>query len=532
MQPQTRYGQHGKPSSFPIQCHDSLNLTSVDGSLIAETCAEIETGISDACPASEWYVIRDWLSAAKQSPSPEYIDRYDMSEAPIACLLHGKNSVRQLSIAEDNQFMGHGPAPAIATTPQAVVSDALATTVSLWFLSLTNITANTGHGSALSDQSDAAHSIASHYSQPYSTAVCVPDRMSPVFDLRKVALPILLNANSLASATGNLTYQGHSRAHVTETIEHPEFYYSQLMETPGSSKDFRLRWIELPEESFPGSSIGAAILFPQSSTVSEQDLLLCNLAAGWGPSTLSVGTRNGGVGTVYGKMDKRGFLNSPAQPISQIHVPNAEMNVDVDDHFEFHYPNFPQRLINITESWAQYLNPRTRSLNTSLLNVLMQQQVFPSQQYVSASQILATLTVDGLARTSWDSLLQGDVKTVGPNGEGGLDGNYWLSGKGDVFNVDPNKNPDWVTFRVDSTMQGYAYNTLTMPPRIAIAILAAYCLLVVGHTLYSGITGEIPFSSLVSLILLVASVTFRSAVTENAVLTQGPSVYPLQCSCP
>ena len=124
----------------------------------------------------------------------------------------------------------------------------------------------------------------------------------------------------------------------------------------------------------------------------------------------------------------------------------------------------------------------------------MQQEIFPSQQYVSASTILATLVVNGLSRTSWDGLLQGDVKIKGSNGQGDLDGDFWLSGKGDVFNVDPSTSQDWVTFRVDSTLEGYAYNTLTVSPRIAIAILTTYCFLVIAHTFYSGISGTFEYS--------------------------------------
>ncbi|KAL9013346.1 MAG: hypothetical protein Q9173_001949 [Seirophora scorigena] len=121
--------------------------------------------------------------------------------------------------------------------------------------------------------------------------------------------------------------------------------------------------------------------------------------------------------------------------------------------------------------------------------MLIQESKVPGDQPILIPDIIVMLFVNGLARTGWGSTLQGELKRTGWNGGGGLDGNYWVKGKGDVFKVDPTESQDWVTFRVESTLDGYAYNVMTTPPQIAIAILTAYLLLVVGHTLYSGITG-------------------------------------------
>ena len=47
--------------------------------------------------------------------------------------------------------------------------------------------------------------------------------------------------------------------------------------------------------------------------------------------------------------------------------------------------------------------------------------------------------------------------------------------------------------RVDSTIEGYAYNTRGASPRIAIAFLLTYCAVALAHLLYAGITGNIFF---------------------------------------
>ncbi|KAL8692746.1 MAG: hypothetical protein Q9218_002283 [Villophora microphyllina] len=450
MPPQNSFGQCGK-------C--------VDGSSVSRACAQMTTDVSNACPASEWYVIRDYLSAGKQTPPPPYHKRYGFSHAALSNNVHGRGSVRQLI---NQQTIGDsGPWPQVATTQQAIIADALVDTGTLWFLSLNNVTASAGHGSPLSDQSSATHTLSGNYSQPYAKAVCVPDYINNSSISHKVAFPFLEGLDPLEAANGRLEYEGWHGTNEAKTIEHPGLFYSQLLEMPGNKHDYRLRWVELPETPCNGTSIGAVILHPSPQTGADQKVLLCNVAAGWGLSSLAVGTSAGSLTDVYSKVLTSHYDTNPP-PISQTNLPAAEfLHGEVNLGFRYH----------------------ERS-NTSLINVLMQQQLFPGSEFHTASYILSALTANGFARTSWDSLLQGDVKTVGPNGEGGINGNYWISGKGDVFeNVDPNQSKDWVTFQVDSTLQGYGYNTYSVPPRIAIAVMVAYCLLVVGHTIYSGITG-------------------------------------------
>lgn len=88
------------------------------------------------------------------------------------------------------------------------------------------------------------------------------------------------------------------------------------------------------------------------------------------------------------------------------------------------------------------------------------------------------------------SQLQGTLKTVvRPDNSTVIDGSYWFSGKGNVFNVDPVESKDWVKLHVSSVFQGYAYNVSGATPKIAIAFLLAYCLFVLAHVLHAGISG-------------------------------------------
>ncbi|KAL8655301.1 MAG: hypothetical protein Q9210_000969 [Variospora velana] len=300
---------------------------------------------------------------------------------------------------------------------------------------------------------------------------------------------MLQNTNRLDAATRLRTWNNTQRTEVSQVIEHPDRLYSQLLDPEDDVQAYRTKWIELPGDVFDGSSIGAAILLPRSEQDSFQDVVLCNIAAGWGRSSLAGSSDSKGTaGRVISTFQEAQGLRVPTVPISRGFVPEVQSAVDLLGS-AFQHPDVPQRLINISASWAQYLDPLVQDHNTSVFDLLVRESMIQGHSPTVIPTIMAMLFANGLARTGWGRTLQGELKGVGPNGDGGLDGNYWLKGKGDVFDVNPTESQDWVTFRVDSTLEGYAYNVMTTPPRVAIAILTAYLLLVVGHTLYSGITG-------------------------------------------
>ncbi|KAL8679289.1 MAG: hypothetical protein Q9186_004433 [Xanthomendoza sp. 1 TL-2023] len=449
----------------------------MDGTSILETCSTVTAEASNACPASEWYAIYNFLSTGRKTYSASYERRFGIRGGQISGQLHGKSSVRTLHQTHPLGG-GHEQFASVATTQQAAVTDALANFAELWGLSLVNLTATAGHGSPLSDTTDSWQSITGNYSQANSLVGCVQFDLTTTFPSDYVAIPMLMDVNRWSAIGGYFKNPDGSR--LAPYIELPNLVYADLWDAPGNRTEYRVRWIELPENLFNGSSIGAAIIFPEAVSELNTTMVFCNIAAGWTSSSLVLELRQGGVGPADSIFSDANIRYFPS--IKVAHSPSVQ-GLDPTNH------NVPQRIVNISEGWAQYLNPMVEDLNTSLLNLLLQQ---PNEKLIdihAIADVFASLTVNGLSRTAWDSTLQGNVKTVGPNGEGGLDGNYWLGNKGDVFEVDPEKSQNWVTFRVDSSLEGFAYNTITQSPRIAIAIMMLYCLLVVGHILYTGITG-------------------------------------------
>lgn len=461
----------------------------MDDRFIPSSCSTISIDdVNNVCPSSEWQTIRDFVSTESQTVPEPYKDFFGITLSPGAAQIASGSSIRQLSMVEDLANTTSGPWLHLASVQHAAISDALSNTAALWFLSLTNITASRSHGVPLSDQSDAIHTVATNYSQPYSSVVCLSDRIIDNLSSERLAFPLLVNANSPRLATGNMTFQSCSHRETCQTIAHPSILRRDVFEYVGSRAKYRIRWIELPQDLFEGSSIGAIIYLPRDARNNGQNLLLCNMSAGWGMSELSLQTVGGGINAVSSKI-ARYTDESKAPSIKLTNTPASQTKDFGPTDVLYELPFFPQQPLVITESWAKYLDPSIEGLNTTLIDVLLQNRIFSCSPRTTAEDVLAGLLVNGLSRTGAGSRLQGSVRTVGPNGEGGLDGNYWLSGKGNVFEVNTEESVNWTKFHVESTFEGHAYNTINTPPKIAIAVLSLYCLLALGHVLYASITG-------------------------------------------
>ena len=276
----------------------------------------------------------------------------------------------------------------------------------------------------------------------------------------------------------------------------PNITRSQILETPGLRDENRLRWVELPQDPFNGTAIGAIVLLPQPSSPNTiQEMLICNIGAGWGLSTVNTSTVAGGATTVHSEIDTSILLHPDPDDRNNskysADMSQSEVLAATQKGPFFELPLFPQRPIILTEEWANYLNPTVLHLNTTVFNSLLGFNLSSRNLPVRAQMILAGMVANGLSRIGATSQLQGTIKqVVEPDGSLGLDGNYWFSGKGNnIFQVDPEEAKDWVKFRVSSTVEGYAYSTHGPTPKVAISFLLAYCFAAVAHILYAGISG-------------------------------------------
>ena len=417
----------------------------------------------------------------------DYQSTYRLSLVPSSNYISGKSSQRQLSEGYLDGGDRSSNFPYISTIQQAAVADALTTTSSYWYLALDNVTARGGHGSSLSQQSNSIHTLTGDNYQPFSLGTCLPDSILNDTDTRPLALPLLHEANDPATANANMTARNGG---MKKAIILPGLSRAEIMSNPGNSSQYRLQWVELPQPLFSGSSLGAIVMLPRpvSNLTAPQDIVLCNLAAGWGTTTLQMQQFAGGVGSVSSQV--------PEEPRSDDRVSVVPTPENDDKLANWEYTQFPQRPINITQQWAEYLNPIVRSANRSVFDLIMQETdpiADPAAPYLAAANandVLVILIANGLARIGFGSTLQGSPKSVkSTDGTSWIDGNYWLSGKGNMFEVDPDQSKDWLKFHVDSTLEGYAYNTETVAPRVAIGVMTLYCIIALAHLFYSGISG-------------------------------------------
>ena len=452
-----------------------------------DTCAlALEQHVSNECPWSEWTSILEYLAISKDTVPEAYADLYGIVYSPGHVELSGKSVTRELYIAEDQDYAPQNVWPAQSTTQQAAVADAFGSATYLWLLALTNVTAQRGHGNPLSDQSDSFHQIKSEYYQPYVSSACIFDTLEGENDSRSLVFPTLLGANDESQSDTSIEFNGLQGLESMPAITKPGSHRSSIYDKSMVPSMYHLRWIELNEDRFRGSSIGAVMFLPSTNGDQTQTVLMCNLAAGWGTSSVSLqqslSTSSGSVSsTINWVMPKNDNVS-----VQTVNVPVKQDERDL----AFRYPQFPQIPINISESWANLLTPRFNSSNDTIINRLMQEQVFSGDPTSYAHFVLSAMVSNGLARIGFSSELQGQVKTTsGVDGSVQLDGNYWLAGKGDSFIVNASQAKNWTKLQLESTLEGHAYNTIGTPPRLAIAVLIAYCIVVLCHVLYAGISG-------------------------------------------
>jgi len=440
--------------------------------------------VANICPSSQWQAILTYLNFTNEL-APLISQDYSPSSVEVTAM----HSFRRLVINRQspvNHVPGYDPLTAIATSQQAAVADALTATGTWWQLGLPNIT--TGRHGNVDEQLDVEHSIISGYYQPYTIASCEQDVIRGFEDHSPVGFPPppgttarMLNTSAFNDSilTANML--------PVHAFVFPGMTKRQLLDTPGPPDQSRLIWVELPQEPFNGTAIGAVVLLPQSSENTTQEILTCNIGAGWGSSTLNTSTLPGITGTVLSQVNQHDTeANRLPRKLSE-----AESLVVGNIGGHFLLPYFPQRPITLTEEWAKFLNPSLTYANTTVFNSLMESNFTGLDPSVSARVILAGLVANGLSRIGSKGQLQGSINfTQEPDGSvAPVDMDYWYSGKGNVFKVDPDESKDWVELRVFSTVEGYAYNTAGSTPKIAICILLTYCLFAILHTIYAGVSG-------------------------------------------
>lgn len=482
--------------------------------MVPEYCAEShEFVISNECPSSEWQFIQDYATILANAV-PQHLSGTELEiSGPRHSQLSGKNSHRQFAAVrkwfssdEDiNPIIMTGRA---STTQQAAISDALEVTAKLWENAISSADSRGGHGSIPFDHQIAAHSISDDYFQPYTIATCIIDTILGSDDQRPLAIPITAGINYgadqsslsyLGFANSSLPKElGHSTLIEAPAIEYPSIVRAGLHQLPGPKSNTRVEWFELPRNLFANSSIGVVILLPSNLPVSKRsesttNMLVCNVAAGWGNSVLNATTFRGSMSATSSLViiDDLVLPRGKSELLADSVISPFQSLNDID--ISFFMPFFPSKPVGISKKWAEYLNPWIPASNLTLIDSLVKNLPWNNTHQIPLESlgelILSSLVTNGLARVGFNSQLQGNLRWTGDGEERRPNGKLWYSGKGDVFTVDTEESKNWVKLRVNSVLKGYAYNCNGTPPKVAVAFLLTYCTLAIAHYFYSGISG-------------------------------------------
>ena len=352
-----------------------------------------------------------------------YLKLYGVIYSPGYVEMSGKSAIRQFYLREQESYINQHEWPIVGITQQVAVADALDSAASLWILTLTNVTAKRGHGSPLFDQFGFAHQIGSNYYQPYVTSVCILDMLEGENDSRLLVFPTLLGANSISQSDINIEAHNTQGLALVSGITKSGLTRSSIYNTFRVPSMHHLRWIKLNEDRFRGSSIGAIMFIPSTAGNQSQSVLMCNIAAGWGTSVITIQRDETFSGGSVSSVPNWAVPKYTNISVSELNGPTQDA-IEVETAFQ--YPQFPQVPINISEDWANLLSPRFDSSNDTVINRLMQVQISNADDDPSASaqHILSAMVANGLARIGFSSVLQGQVRTTSDvDGSSQLDGN-------------------------------------------------------------------------------------------------------------
>lgn len=240
--------------------------------------------------------------------------------------------------------LGRSPYQVCATAPQQEFLDGLITD---------SMSQNAKHKHSVTSLSS-YHFIKKDYYRPYTVASCVDDTVRDNLDQAPLRFARISQTESEYSE-------------YREIVSVPGLTKSQSIDSiSGDSSQFRLGWVDLPQEIFNTGVPGAIVVHPQSSSTSSYNITTCTLNAGWGSSKIMTTGQH------------QAFVKS-----SMTQVPHwlSLLRHDIDDPYgilpltipafvNLTSISYPQRHVSISKSWVEYLNPTIISTDNSTTDVI------------------------------------------------------------------------------------------------------------------------------------------------------------------
>lgn len=229
------------------------------------------------------------------------------------------------------------------------------------------------------------HVLGKDYYQPYATAICATDTVQNSSDQGLLRFARLTDTFSKSEGNRELvSIPGATKGQSTYDI-------------PGNTSQFRVDWINLPQEIFATGIPGAIIVHPQSSSNLSYNITTCTLNAGWGSSLAFTDNIDAEISSHMTQLPS----SWDAQTIFTDTYENLFQSFPMfgkRSNFSFSYP---QRHINISKSYMDFINPEVIRLDNSsfgLVSGIM--SLLPSQpQEHDLAWVLSMLLATALSST-------------------------------------------------------------------------------------------------------------------------------------
>lgn len=229
------------------------------------------------------------------------------------------------------------------------------------------------------------NSIDNGYYQSYVISNCVSDTFQETEDQKPLQF-------------ARITETGLQGTHNRTIIAIPGL--PSALTAPGNVSEYRLQWVTLPRTNFSNAAIGAVLLHPRVAGSQSQNITTCTLGAGWGTSSVS---------TYLDRSDRFGSTITG--------VPSYFLTSGMPDFATISGYAYPQRRIEISEDWAQFLNPiftKADGSNTTMINHYMSASVYQFEE-ISISKVMSVVLAAGLSLVGSDLSWQGMFLTRHPD---------------------------------------------------------------------------------------------------------------------
>lgn len=312
-----------------------------------------------------------------------------------------------------------------------------------------------------------------NYYQPYTTTSCVLDVVSNSSDETLLRFPrILETISDLEKDREIVSIPGSTKGQMINNLS-------------GDNSSFRVHWIDLPQSIFGTGIPGAVIVNPQSPNGPPYKIYQCTSDAGWGSSAIETDTLQ------YGQAVTSYRMNSSPK--------DANIGVGVYDVYGFTYSSipdfanisslpFPERRISVSKDWMQFLNPTVVLPDNSTTAFISQYLSLATRQLEEGhvARTLADFLCVALSNTNVEAPWQGTYEHVFEL--------LIISGTNfcPVFNDTNTLHAACDTclvLEIENSVYGWLYTASETTTILAITVMLAYCLLVLGHIIYYTIFG-------------------------------------------